>query len=189
MQNLKTYLALATLLFAAIALSACGDDDDSSEDPTPATTAADGTPEPASVRFMAGFKAQANLPFVGAYVAQEMGFFADENLDVTIDHVATPGDNFRFLATDEVQITTADASALLEQPRRRPAAAPHLDRAHRPDRPAGVRSPHRLGHHDARGLGRQDRRLQGQPGHARLPRDPWCQRRRALGRQRGQGGL
>ena len=63
---------------------------------------------------MAGFKAQANLPFVGAYVAQEMGFFADENLDVTIDHVATPGDNFRFLATDEVQITTADASALLE---------------------------------------------------------------------------
>jgi ABC-type nitrate/sulfonate/bicarbonate transport system substrate-binding protein len=67
------------------------------------------------ITFMTGFKHQANLPFVGAYVAQEKGFFAEENLDVTIRDVATPGDNFRFLATDEVQITTADSQVLLER--------------------------------------------------------------------------
>ena len=64
---------------------------------------------------MAGFKPQANLPFVGVYVAQEKGFFADENLQVDIKHVSTPGDNFRFLATGEVQFSTADASSLLEK--------------------------------------------------------------------------
>ncbi len=30
--------------------------------------------------FMAGFRPQANLPFVGAYVAQEKGFFTEEGL-------------------------------------------------------------------------------------------------------------
>ena len=64
---------------------------------------------------MAGFKPQANLPFVGAYVAQEKGFFAEENLDVEIQHVATPGDNFRLLATGQVQFSTSDATALLEK--------------------------------------------------------------------------
>ena len=34
------------------------------------------------VVFMAGFKAQANLPFAAVYVAQEMGYFTEENLDV-----------------------------------------------------------------------------------------------------------
>lgn len=67
------------------------------------------------VTFMAGFKPQANLPFVGVYVAQEKGFFAEENLDVDVQHVSTPGDNFRLLATNEVQFSTADASGLLEK--------------------------------------------------------------------------
>lgn len=103
-RTLKPIL-LATLLLALLGLAAaCGDDDSS-----------DGaSDEPDSITFMPGFKAQANLPFVGAYVADKKGYFADENLDVTIQHVTTPGDNFRFLAANEVQITTADASALLE---------------------------------------------------------------------------
>lgn len=100
--TLITGLVVGLLGIAA----ACGDDD-----------SADGngsSDEPDRITFMPGFKAQANLPFVGAYVADKKGYFADENLDVTIQHVTTPGDNFRFLAANEVQITTADASALLE---------------------------------------------------------------------------
>lgn len=106
-------LVLTTILFVALLgiSAACGDDDASNGDPT---GTADAQAEPDSLTFMPGFKPQANLPFVGAYVADQKGYFADENLDVTIQHVTTPGDNFRFLAAGEVQITTADASALLE---------------------------------------------------------------------------
>jgi len=103
---------IAILIVALLAFAAgCGDDDASSGEPT---GTADAQAEPDSITFMPGFKPQANLPFVGAYVADKKGYFAEENLDVTIQHVTTPGDNFRFLAANEVQITTADASALLE---------------------------------------------------------------------------
>jgi ABC-type nitrate/sulfonate/bicarbonate transport system substrate-binding protein len=62
---------------------------------------------------MAGFKPQANLPFVGAYVAKDKGFFAEEGLDVDIQHVTTPGDNYPLLASGTVQFSTADAAELL----------------------------------------------------------------------------
>ncbi|MEX0683082.1 MAG: ABC transporter substrate-binding protein [Dehalococcoidia bacterium] len=118
MKSLILVLVAAAL---AVFTVACGDDDvDVASSPTPtidvATDNATPTPvEPDHVTFMAGFKPQANLPFVGAYVAQEKNFFAEENLDVDIQHVATPGDNFRLLATGEVQFSTSDASALLEK--------------------------------------------------------------------------
>jgi putative hydroxymethylpyrimidine transport system substrate-binding protein len=64
---------------------------------------------------MAGFKPQANLPFVGAYVAQEKGFFQEQALDVKIEHSRTSGEEFRFLVAGEVQITTADAAVVLER--------------------------------------------------------------------------
>jgi ABC-type nitrate/sulfonate/bicarbonate transport system substrate-binding protein len=99
----RLVLALASGLLAATFV-ACGDDG-GNNGPTPMD----------SVTFMAGFKHQANLPFVGVYVAQEKGFFADESLEVTIRDVTTPGDNFKFLATNEVQFTTADAQVLLER--------------------------------------------------------------------------
>lgn len=111
-------------LLVALALTiaaACGDDESSEDRPeaTPTPAAAEETPEPtpepASVKFMAGFKPQANLPFVGAYIAQEKGYFAEESLQVEIQHVTTPGDNFRFLGAGEIQFTTADATALLER--------------------------------------------------------------------------
>jgi ABC-type nitrate/sulfonate/bicarbonate transport system substrate-binding protein len=120
MQPLRLTLLLASLL-AALALAACGDDDDDADgdDASPsATTSAADTPTqgpPDEVTFMAGFKPQANLPFVGAYVAQEQGFFAEENLSVDIQHVVTPGDNFRLLGTGDIQFSTADATALLEK--------------------------------------------------------------------------
>ena len=102
--------------------SACSSSD-SNDGGASQTAGPNGAPPPASVTFMAGFKPQANLPFVGVYVGQEKGYFADENLTVDIKHVTTPGDNFRFLAAGEVQFTTADAQEVLN----RRAADPPLD--------------------------------------------------------------
>jgi len=104
-------LAQLLVLLATLALTAaaCSGDDDKSPPASPTAVPLE------HVTFMAGFKPQANLPFVGAYIAQEKGFFAAENLDVDIKHVTTPGDNFKFLATGEVQFSTADAASLLEK--------------------------------------------------------------------------
>ncbi len=113
---MKNYGFAVVLLSAlvVVAFAACNDDDDASGTPGPSAISATGA-APDEVTFMAGFKPQANLPFVGAYVAQEKGFFAEENLEVEIQHVATPGDNFRLLATGQVQFSTSDASSLLEK--------------------------------------------------------------------------
>lgn len=71
------------------------------------------TPEP--LTFMAGYKPQANLPFVGVYVAQEKGFFAEQGLNVTIQHSAGGGEHLQLLAAGEVDITTQDAAVLLKR--------------------------------------------------------------------------
>ncbi len=121
MKNHGLAFVLLAALFAVVAFAACNDDDDAAGTPGPSAlsaTGADATATlgpPDEVTFMAGFKPQANLPFVGAYVAQEKGFFAEENLEVAIQHVATSGDNFRLLATGAVQFSTSDATALLEK--------------------------------------------------------------------------
>ncbi|GJM42926.1 MAG: nitrate ABC transporter substrate-binding protein [Ardenticatenaceae bacterium] len=76
------------------------------------------TNSPDSLRemtFMAGFRPQANLPFVGAYVAQEKGLFTDEGLSVTIQHSAGGGEHLQLLAAGEVQVTTQDAAVLLQR--------------------------------------------------------------------------
>jgi ABC-type nitrate/sulfonate/bicarbonate transport system substrate-binding protein len=52
---------------------------------------------------------------VGAYVAQEKGFFADEGLNVTIEHSAGGGEHLQLLAAGEVQVTTQDAAVLLQR--------------------------------------------------------------------------
>ena len=44
-------------------------------------------------RFMAGYKAQANVSFVGPYVAQEKGYYREQNLDVEIRHSAQTGED------------------------------------------------------------------------------------------------
>lgn len=89
------------LLFTAVLLTACTTNQTNSE-LTPLT-------------FMAGFKPQANLPFVGAYVAQEKGYFTAEGLDVTIQHSAGGGEHLQLLAAGEIQITTQDAAVLLQR--------------------------------------------------------------------------
>ena len=63
---------------------------------------------------MAGFKPQANLPFVGVYVAKEKGFFDALNLDVDIKH-SQSGENLQLLLAGEVQVTTANAAEVAER--------------------------------------------------------------------------
>ena len=65
--------------------------------------------------FMAGYQPQADLPFVGVYVAKEKGFFADEGLDVSIQHSSGQGDHLQLLAAGTIQVTTQDAAVLLKR--------------------------------------------------------------------------
>ncbi len=68
-----------------------------------------------AMTFMPGYKPQANLPFVGAYVAQEKGFFVQEGLDVTITHSPGHGEHLQLLTAGEVHVTTQDAAVLLKR--------------------------------------------------------------------------
>ncbi len=64
--------------------------------------------------FMAGFKPQANLPFVAAYVAQEQGYFKEQGLEVEILH-ASSGEHLQLLMSGDVDVTTADATSVLKR--------------------------------------------------------------------------
>ncbi len=66
-----------------------------------------------SMTFMAGFKPQANLPFVAAYVAQEQGYFAAQGLDVAIHH--STGHHLQLLMSGDVDVTTAAAGSVLKR--------------------------------------------------------------------------
>lgn len=102
----RVLLTLATLL-AVLALAACGDDD------APASPPGEGTPAARHLTFMAGFRAQANLPFVAVYVAQEKGYFAEEDLHVDIRHSSGQDEHLKLLLAKEVQFTTGTAAQLL----------------------------------------------------------------------------
>lgn len=73
------------------------------------------TPEAKALVFMAGYQPQANLPFVGVYVAQEKGFFAEESLTVDIRHTAGKGEHLQLLVAGTVDVTTQDAAVLLKR--------------------------------------------------------------------------
>lgn len=83
--------------------------------PTPVVVAPTDTPAPISITFMAGYKPQANLPFVGAYVAKEKGFFEQNGLDVTIEHSPGRGEHVQLLVAGTVQVTTMDAATILQR--------------------------------------------------------------------------
>ena len=101
---------------------------------------------------MAGFKPQANLPFVAAYVAQEKGYFAEQGLDVEIRH-APRGGHLQLLLSGDVDFTTAARHVGAEAPGG--AGCPHRGRrALRPERPAGVHGPEGLRYRNDRGTGR-----------------------------------
>lgn len=93
-------LVLASLLVGAGALVACG------EDEAPATQ---------QVTFMAGFRAQANLPFVAVYVADAEGFFADEGLEVEIQHSSGQDEHLKLLLDGTVDFTTGTAAQVVRR--------------------------------------------------------------------------
>ncbi len=68
-------------------------------------------PETKSVRFVAGYKAQANLPLVAVYAAQELGYFAEQGLEVDIQHSLGGAD--QLLVGGEADFISADAGHLL----------------------------------------------------------------------------
>ena len=71
------------------------------------------TSELTKIKFMAGYKPQANLPFVAAYVAKEKGYFLDEGLDVEILH--STGSHLKLLLAGKVDITTAAAASVIKR--------------------------------------------------------------------------
>ena len=94
------------LVFVMLALSAC-EPSIASENPLESDTF--------EMTFMAGYKPQANLPFVGVYMAQEKGFFKEEGLAVAIEHSPGSGEHLQLTATGKVQVTTQDAAVLLKR--------------------------------------------------------------------------
>ncbi|MCC6174513.1 MAG: ABC transporter substrate-binding protein [Chloroflexi bacterium] len=66
-----------------------------------------------TLHFMAGYKPQANLPFVGVYMAQAKGYFADEGLEVEISHATGQGEHLKLTLQGTVDVTSADADSVL----------------------------------------------------------------------------
>jgi ABC-type nitrate/sulfonate/bicarbonate transport system substrate-binding protein len=94
-------LTLLAALAMACMLAACG-------------VAFDRPPAPLRpFHFMAGYKPQANLPFVGAYIAQKKGYFAEQGLDVQITHATGQGEHLKLLLQGSVDVTTGEADAVL----------------------------------------------------------------------------
>jgi ABC-type nitrate/sulfonate/bicarbonate transport system substrate-binding protein len=92
-------------------VAACGGEDKAA----PSNTTVPTTPPVEHVTFMAGFKPQANLPFVGVYVAKEKGFFQEQGLDVDIQHSSGGSQHIQLLLAGQVQFTTADAANVLQR--------------------------------------------------------------------------
>ncbi len=73
----------------------------------------DGTEETQEIVFMAGFRAQANLPFVAVYVADANGYFEEEGLGVTIRHSSGADEHIKLLLEQDVDFITGTAAQAL----------------------------------------------------------------------------
>jgi ABC-type nitrate/sulfonate/bicarbonate transport system substrate-binding protein len=102
-QLFRTFSSIAVLIIV-LALSSCQ-----------SNVASPPSGERLALTFMAGYKPQANLPFVAVYAAQELGYFDREGLDVTIEHSPGGGEHLQLLATGKIQVTTQDAAVLLKR--------------------------------------------------------------------------
>jgi ABC-type nitrate/sulfonate/bicarbonate transport system substrate-binding protein len=95
----------ALALLSALVLAACN----------AAVAGPSPTPVPVEkLTFIAGFKPQADLPFVAVYMAQEKGYFRDQSLEVEIQH-ATQGEHIQLLATNRVQFSTGSAGDVMKR--------------------------------------------------------------------------
>jgi ABC-type nitrate/sulfonate/bicarbonate transport system substrate-binding protein len=66
-----------------------------------------------TVRFMAGYKPQANLPFVAAYVAQANGYFKEQGLQAEITHATGQGEHLKLLLQGSQDVITAAGDEVL----------------------------------------------------------------------------
>ena len=66
------------------------------------------------VVFMAGYRAQANLPFVAVYLADARGYFAEEGIEVEIRH-STQGEHVQLVLAGDIDVTTETAAQALRQ--------------------------------------------------------------------------
>jgi ABC-type nitrate/sulfonate/bicarbonate transport system substrate-binding protein len=103
-------LALVTVLAIGCRSGASNNAPESAQS-SPAGAA--GAP-PRSVIFQAGFKPQANLPFVAVYVARDLGLFAEEGLDVEVQHSTGQDAHLTLLAANRIQFSTTVASTILK---------------------------------------------------------------------------
>lgn len=121
----RQLFGLAAMLMAAtVLLGGCGGSDEPARQSVEtavtgnasAVAAIPGTPKPITkLIFQAGFKAQANLPFVAAYVAQHNGYFQEEGLEVEIQHSSGQDAHLALLAAGKIHVSTAVASTILKQ--------------------------------------------------------------------------
>ena len=106
---MKRWFASLLVLATACVPSAVG----------PAAATPQASPSPTAfpiekITFIAGFKPQANLPFVGVYVAQERGYFKAQGLEVAIQH-AVSGEHVQLLATGRAQFSTGSGGDILKR--------------------------------------------------------------------------
>src|SRR5438034_7548429 len=100
----KTIMRAALLLAPLLLIAACA----------PAAQPAPTAPPPLrTVRFMAGYKPQANLPFVAVYVAQANGYFAEQGLQAEITHATGQGEHLKLLLQGTLDVITASADEVL----------------------------------------------------------------------------
>ncbi len=100
------------LVAVVVAITACVP---SAVAPASQSGAASSTPFPVEkITFIAGFKPQADLPFVGVYIAQERGYFKAQGLDVSIQH-AVSGEHVQLLATGRAQFSTGSGGDILKR--------------------------------------------------------------------------
>src|SRR5215207_1081858 len=72
------------------------------------------TPTPLrTVRFMAGYKPQANLPFAAVYVAQANGYFAQQGLQAEITHATGQGEHLKLLLQGSLDVITGSGDEVL----------------------------------------------------------------------------
>src|SRR5438067_6682625 len=93
----------AAVVLSVVLLGACT--------PPPQPPAA--TQAPRIVHFMAGYKPQANLPFVAVYVAQTNGYFAQQGLQVEIAHASGQGEHLKLLLQGSEDVITAASDEVL----------------------------------------------------------------------------
>jgi NitT/TauT family transport system substrate-binding protein len=119
----RSFLSVGLLSIAGLIGAACGDDDDSASDSTPTTsgdeastaesTTGPGSPAPEPLDETTSVTispAVAIEPFAPVYLAQAMGEFERENLDVTIAELQ-PNDGYVAVARGEVQIQVGGVNA------------------------------------------------------------------------------